>query len=183
MEEEKIENNDDFVIEESENDSQDIVKKLKAQLKECLAEKQEYLTGWQRAKADFVNYKREEEEKRESFAKFCEKNLILDILQIADSFDRLFENRELLEKADKDWQKGIENLRAQLMKILKSRDVEALESVGKEFNPQEHEALGQIEIDSKEKSDIVLEELRKGYKMRGIIIRPSQVKVGKFIKK
>ncbi len=182
MEEEKIKNNDEFVVEEDESDSQDIVKKLKAQLKECLAEKQEYLTGWQRTKADFVNYKKEEEERKELFAKFCEKNLVLDILQIADTFDRLFENGEFLEKADKNWQKGIENLRAQLMNILESRDGEAMASVGKQFNPQEHEALGQIEIDSEEKSDIVLEELRKGYKMRGIVIRPSQVKVGKFKK-
>ena len=76
----------------------------------------------------------------------------------------------------------MEVLRSQLMNIMKSRGVEAIESLGKMLNPKESESIGEVNVDTKEKDGIVIEELRKGYKMHGMVIRPSLVKVGKFIK-
>ena len=75
----------------------------------------------------------------------------------------------------------MEVLRSQLMNIMKSRGVEAMEILGKMFNPKESESIGEADVDTKEKDGIVIEEMRKGYKMRGVVIRPSLVKVGKFI--
>lgn len=177
--EKDTENEDIFVEEEGEN-AQETVKKIRKELKICLAEKQEYLTGWQRAKADFINLRREEDEKRLDCAKFAEKKMILDFLELADSFDRLAENKEFMKKLDKNWQSGLENLYEQMMKIFKNKGVEPIESIGTQFNPAEHEAIAEIEVDSEKQENIIIKEIKKGYRMNGAIIRPVHVKVGKF---
>ncbi len=173
MDEEK----DDIVFEE-ENEEGDtanpaeLIKKLREKLKKCLTEKQEYLAGWQRAKADFINARREEEENRQEFIKFSEGNLIMELLVLCDSFDNLFKHAKNYE--------GIVNIYKQLLNILKSRGVEPIEALEKNFNPEEHESIGEIRVDNKEKEGKIIEEIRKGYKMNGKIIRPAQVKIGKY---
>lgn len=188
MEEEKNKKEEreviDEVITEEENDetADKLVKKIKEKLKKCEAERRDYLSGWQRAKADFINAKREEEERRESFIKFSERELILRFLVLADSFDRLFADKKAWETMDKSWRQGVENLRNQFMDILKKQKVEAIDAVGKIFNPKEHESIGEIKVDKTEKEGIVMEELRRGYKMHNVIIRPTLVKIGKLPK-
>lgn len=173
---------DDIIIEEEMDNSAEAIKKLREKLKACEAEKGEYLAGWQRTKADSVNARREEEEKRKDIIKFSEKALVLELVNLADSFDRLYADKEGWEKIEKNWRQGMEHLRAQLMNIMKSRGVEAIESLGKIFNPKESESIGEAGVDREEKDGIVMEEMRKGYKMHGTVIRPSLVKVGKFFK-
>ena len=177
-----MEEKDDVIIEEEADNPAEAIKKLREKLKACEADKSEYLAGWQRAKADSVNARKEEEERRKNIIKFSEKTLVLELINLADSFDGLYANKEGWEKIDKNWRHGMEVLRSQLMSIMKSRGVEAMESLGKIFNPKESESVGEADVDTEGKDGIVIEELRKGYKMRGMVIRPSLVKVGKFIK-
>jgi molecular chaperone GrpE len=171
------EENDDIVLEEeregtSPNISPDLVKKLRERLKKCEAEKQDYLAGWQRAKADFINARKDEEASRREFMKFSEKNLIFDLLDLADSFDAMQKHGELSA--------GAENIHRQLLNVLKSRGVEVIKALGEKFNPEEHESLGEIKVDKSEDENKIIEEIRKGYKMHNKIIRPSQVKIGKY---
>ena len=188
MEEKNNQNNladdsqNDVIIEEEADNSAEAIKKLRARLKSCEADKGEYLAGWQRAKADSVNARREEEERRGDIIKFSEKALVLELVNLADSFDGLYANKEGWEKIEKNWRQGMELLRSQLMSIMKSRGVEAIESLGKIFNPQESESIGEVAVDKEEKDSIVMEEARRGYKMRGMVIRPSLVKLGKFLR-
>jgi len=161
-----------------EEEAKDLIKKLKEKLKKCEEEKAEYLSGWQRAKADFINARREEEELRKEIVKFSEKNLILDLLYLADSFDAFFRHQK--DKKIKEEDEGIKNIYQQLMNIFKSRGVEPINCLGEKFNPSEHEAIEEVKVDEKEKDGIIIEEIRKGYKMHNKIIRASQVKVGKF---
>jgi len=170
---------EEIIIEKDEN-FEDNLKKLREKLKKCESERQEYLAGWQRAKADFINARKEEEENRKEFIKFCEKNLILEILSILDSFDRLFTDKDNFGKIDKNLQIGVENIYIQLMDILKKRGVEMLKSEGIKFNPEEHESIIKEEVDKQEKDGIIINEIRKGYKMNGVVIRPAQVKIGKY---
>ena len=79
---------------------------MRARLKSCEADKGEYLTGWQRAKADSVNARREEEERRGDIIKFSEKALVLELVNLADSFDGLYANKEGWEKLRKIGGKG-----------------------------------------------------------------------------
>lgn len=171
---------EDIVIVEDEKNAEELIKKIKDKLRRCEEEKGEYLSGWQRAKADFINARREEEERRRDFIKFSEKELILRFLDFADSFDRLPADKNAWEKIDKNWRQGIENLRSQFVSICKSRGVEVIDALGKAFNPKEHESVEEVEVDKREKEGIVMEEIRKGYKMYETVIRPSLVKVGKF---
>ena len=173
---------DDVIIEEEADNSAESIKKLRAKLKACEADKGEYLAGWQRAKADSVNARREEEERRKDVIKFSEKALVLELVNLADSFDGLYADKKGWEKIEKNWRQGMEHLRAQLISIMKSRGVEAIESLGKSFNPKESESIGEIDVDTEEKDGIVMEEMRKGYKMHEMVIRPSLVKLGKFFK-
>lgn len=171
---------EEIIIEEEGEGLEDKVKKLREKLKKCESERQEYLAGWQRAKADFINARKEEEENRREFIKFCEKTLILETLNILDSFDRLFADKDNFKKIDKNLQIGVENIYVQLMDILKKRGVEKIKSEGVKFNPEEHESIIKEKIDKQEKDGIIIDEIRKGYKMNGVVIRPSQVKIGKY---
>lgn len=172
------ENLEDIVIED-EGVSVDLqLKKLREKLKKCAAEKDEYLAGWQRAKADFVNARKEEEERRAEFIKFAGAEIIYDILPVLDSFDLAF-NNENWQKLDKSWQEGIKLIYNKLKDTLKKHRVEQIETMDKKFNPEEHESLGEIEVADKNKEGIVLEEIRKGYKIQNKILRPAQVRVGK----
>jgi molecular chaperone GrpE len=167
---------EDITLEEEVNEdgeiTPDVVKKLRERLKKCVEEKQEYLAGWQRSKADFINARKEEEENRHHFVKFSERNLIMELLVLLDSFDQLFKSNPEDE--------GTRNIHKQLLSILKTRGVEPIESLNKDFNPEEHESIGEIKVDSKEKENKIIEEIRKGYKMHNKIIRPSKVKIGKY---
>ncbi len=173
---------EDIIIEEDESSLQDKIKKLQEKLKGCNKEKEEYLAGWQRAKADFINARREEEEKRRDLIKFSEEDIINELLVLTDGFEAAFNNKELWDKIDKNWQKGMINLHLQLTNILKNHNVIPIESIGKLFNPQEYYSIEEIAVDDKDKDGVIIEEIQKGYKLYDKIIRSAKVKIGRYIK-
>jgi len=179
------ENLEDIVVEEEGIPADLQLKKLREKLKKCMAEKEEYLAGWQRAKADFINARNEEKENRTELLKFANEEIIEDILPVLDSFDLAF-NNENWQKLDKIWQEGIKLIYNKFIDTLKKHDIEKIETINKKFNPEEHESLGEIEIEDsprgeagKNKEGVVLEEIRKGYKIHNKLLRPAQVRVGK----
>ena len=168
--------NDSF----AEKDAFAEIKKLKEKLKLCETDKREYLEGWQRAKADFVNARKEEETRRTDFAKFANRSLALQFLDLADSFDRAMANKDTWESVDQNWRLGVEHIRSKLLEILKNEGVEPFISLGEKLDPTRHEAIGEITIDTGEKEGIIIEESARGYTLYGTVIRPAQVKVGKY---
>ncbi|MBU3926001.1 nucleotide exchange factor GrpE [Patescibacteria group bacterium] len=179
------ENLEDIVVEEEGIPADLQLKKLREKLKKCMAEKEEYLAGWQRAKADFINARNEEKENRTELLKFANEEIIEDILPVLDSFDLAF-NNENWQKLDKIWQEGIKLIYNKFIDTLKKHGIEKIETINKKFNPEEHESLGEIEIEDsprgeagKNKEGVVLEEIRKGYKIHNKLLRPAQVRVGK----
>ena len=153
--------------------------KLKNDLKKCLKEKMEYLSGWQRAKADFINAKKEEEKIKEEFIKFAEINLLKEILDVIDGFERAL-NDEKWNSLGKEWQDGLKNLYNSLKKILENHNIGIVKAEGEKFNPEFHEA---VEIEgTKEKSEdqIIMKEIQKGYIMKEKVLRAAKVKVKVF---
>src|SRR3989344_6672196 len=151
------------IINEGDDESaKDKLKKLRDELKICKKERDDYLAGWQRAKADFINARRDEEKNRAEFTKFAAEKVLLEILAVADSL-------ELSGNADS---KPIYN---QLMDILKKEGVEPIEALGKKFNPLEHEALDKKEVLDEKEDNMVVEELQKGYMIHNRVLRPSKV--------
>ncbi|MBI2039107.1 MAG: nucleotide exchange factor GrpE [Candidatus Niyogibacteria bacterium] len=148
------------------------LKKAKHELSECRKKAEEYLDGWQRAKADFINRRKDEEKEREAMAKFANEKLVKDVLNILDS----------LEMAARAGDSGVANIHRQLAQILKGYGVEELSAVGAAFNPAEHEAMLEEAVEDESKDGMVLEELQKGYRMRDKVIRAAKVKVGVYQK-
>ena len=142
-------------------------------LEKCEKEKKEYLEGWQRAKADFLNYKKDEGKRLEDIAKFIAAGLIQDILPILDSFDLA-----LGHDLTKESEKGILLIRSQFEDILKRRGLEQIKTEpGEQFNPERHESMG--EVKSEHPEGTIAEIVQKGYVFRERVIRPVRVRLAK----
>ena len=171
------------------------IEELKKQLEECQKLREEYLAGWQRARADFLNYKKEEIERIEEILKYADVGLILKILPILDNFEiaekKLPENIKNEENV-----KGILQIKNQILEFLKNQGVEEIKAIGEAFDPNLHEVMEEIEpafapasaeatagkkaTEGKEiKSGVIIEEIQKGYKINGRLLRPAKVKVTK----
>ncbi len=158
----------EITIEEEGLDLIEKMKKLQTKLKKYKKEKEEYLIGWQRTKADFINARKEEDKKREEFAKLSNQFLISELLVVLDSFDLALKNGD---------NTGFSMIKNQLDSILQKFGLETIKAMGKQFNPQFHEAIEEIE--SKEKNGTVIEEIQKGYTLHEKIIRAARVKIAK----
>lgn len=151
--------------------------RLRDKLRECVKEKQGYLDGWQRSKADFVNYKKREAENKGEFLKFAREELITDLLPVLESFHMAFANKEAWEKVDESWRKGVEHIHTQLVQTLEGHGVTAINPLGEGFNPNEHTAIGTIPTKDASKQHKVAEVLQLGYRLNGKLIRSPRVKV------
>ena len=183
MEENNLEQ-DDIILEHDEEyghkDPVEAIKKLKAKIKLLEAGKQEYLDGWQRAKADFINARKQDEEGRKDFLKFANEALIGDLIPVLDSFDMAMANKTAWESAPKEWRMGVEYIYQQLLSVLSQRGLEQFDPKGKAFDPAHHEAVDTIETTEQSDDGKVLDVLQKGYSLNGKPIRGAKVKVGKF---
>jgi molecular chaperone GrpE len=169
------------------------IEELKKKLEECQKLKEEYLAGWQRARADFLNYKKEEIERIEEILKYGGEEFILKILPILDNFD-LAEKKLPEDLKNNDSIKGLLQIKTQILDFLRIQGVEEIKTIGEKFDPNFHEAVEQVEesklssspfadareIEVKDKdSGIIVEEVQKGYKINGRLLRPAKVKVVK----
>ena len=97
---------DDSVV--AEENAAAMIKKLREKLKKAESEKQEYLTGWQRDKAEFINARKRDQEDKQSFIKFANENLVSELIPVMESFDMAMGNKEAWETVDKNWRIGVE---------------------------------------------------------------------------
>lgn len=172
---EYIEEIDEIDEERSGTDIQKKIKRIKEKLKSCQKEKEEYLKGWQKERADFINYRNEEDKRKKDFSLFIRGKIILEFLEVLDSLERAEKEIPKNLKSN-DWVKGIISIQDQLKNILKKQGVEEIKDKdNKVFNPEFHEA---VEIDNGEDGKI-LKVLQKGYFFDGKVIRPAKVRVGK----
>lgn len=146
------------------------------ELSQCRKERDEYLEGWKRAKADLSNYKKDEAKRFELFAHFSQESLVKELINVLDSFDLALISEEV--KSDSKTEKGLYLIRQQLEDILRRNGLERIIiSVGDPFDPALHEAIVQVESDKP--SGTIVEEVERGYLLNGKLIRPARVKVGK----
>lgn len=138
-----------------------------------IREREEYLDGWKRAKADLINYKKDEAKRFESVLKFANEQIIRDVLVVLDSFDLA-----IASLGDSKEEKGVFLIRTQLEDILKRYGLErVMVSVGQPFDPSLHEAIATVE--TQQPSGTIIEEVERGYMLHGKLIRPARVKVSK----
>jgi molecular chaperone GrpE len=147
------------------------------ELEDCKKKCEEYLNGWKRAKADLINHKKEEFERMQELIGFAKVMFLESLLPLMDNFNLTAAKmpQELLQDPNV---KGLMQVKTQMEDFLKSHGVEAIDSLGKRFDPAIHEAVQTVEEKDKE-SGIILEEIEKGYTISGRLLRPAKVKVSK----
>ena len=128
-----------------------------------------------RLRADFENTKKRLERDKLDAIKFANERLLAEILPIMDNLDRA--TASLAEGHDPAKVKeGLKIAQEELHQVLESHGVQVVKSVGEEFNPQFHEAVGVVESENA-KDGTVLEEVQRGYLLNGRLIRPSRVRI------
>lgn len=150
------------------------LKKLREELAAAKKERQEYLDGWQRAKADAVNAKKEDAARIERIGALVRESLIEDLLPTLDAFDMAMQG-EAWQKVDANWRSGVEHIRANLLKALEQNGVSVFGKPGETLNHALHEAVRE----EKGEDNVITQVLRRGYRTQEKVIRPAQVIVGK----
>lgn len=144
------------------------------ELEKCEKEREEYLNGWKRAKADLINYQKEESKRFEELIKFANAGMIRELITVLDSFDLALAAMEKEGKAEK----GVYMIQTQLGEVLKKNGLERMPaSVGGDFDPNLQETVGEVESDKP--PGTIIEEVAKGYLLNGRVIRPARVKISK----
>lgn len=167
--------------EDGEEDLRATLKKLRKEQKQLKAEKQEYLTNWQRERADFVNYKKDEEVRRKDAMRLMQEKITTELLPIMDSYDMAFANKEAWEKVDKNWRVGVEYIHQQLLKVLADHGMqEIVVSVGDTFDPTVHQPMSMVQCSEQSKDHTIASIVQKGYRVGERIIRPARVTVFEF---
>jgi len=152
------------------------IEALEAQLIEAGKERDDYVTALQRERAEFQNYKRRTAEQRDAMLGLAAEGLIRKVLNLADDFDRAIETRPE-SIADDPWVEGIAAIDRKLRQLLESEGVSPIDvSPGIRFDPRIHEAVANVPDTGRPDGEIV-EELRRGYKLRDRVIRPALVAV------
>jgi molecular chaperone GrpE len=153
------------------------VRKLREKLNICKAEKQEYLDGWQRLKADFVNYKKRAEDEKAEFIRYSREGIITDLLPVLESFQMAFANKEAWEKVDQSWRMGVEHIHTQLMQTLTGYGLTEVKPLGKMFDPKEETSVGTIPTTDVAKYHSIAEVVQVGYRLGGRLIKSPKVKI------
>jgi molecular chaperone GrpE len=131
---------------------------------------EEYLNGWKRERADFLNYKKDEMEKMGQLIKYANEELILKFLPVLDNLYLAIQHIS---------DPGILQIKKQLEDFLQKEGIEAIEVSGKPFDPNLMASVGEISNTNHPTPNTVAEEVQRGYTMHGKIIRPAKVKISK----
>ena len=157
----------------AETGAPDDVQKLKEMLDDERGKAQSYMQNWQRAAADFQNYKRRVEEERSEAARFANAALIINLLPLVDDLDRALQNIDT-HLAGLTWVDGIRLIHRKFQAVLDMAGIEEIPADGQTFDPSIHEAVSQ----GPGEENKVIAVVQKGYKLGDRVIRPAMVVVG-----
>jgi len=150
---------------------------MQEKLAEVEAKAAEHLDGWQRAQAEFANYKKRLAREQEQQAAELRGRVIKQYLDIVDDLERALKSRP--QKGDgAAWAEGIEIIHKKLQSYLGNEGLTRLDPLGEPFDPNLHEAVTQEESKDHE-SGVIIEVLRPGYLLGDRVLRPAAVKVAK----
>jgi len=158
--------------ETSEGKPEAKIAKMREELSACRKDKQEYMDGWQRAKADYVNLLKRFETDGKAAELRGKVGAVETLLPAFDALERAKEHGEIPE--------GFLAIARQLESAFAELGLEELGKVGEKFNPAFHDALGQDTVESAEEDDIITVILEKGWRVGDSVIRPAKVRVGHF---
>ena len=167
---EEIEN-----ILEPELVEQEEIEALKLELEELSQKSEEYLDGWQRERAEFVNYKKRMDREREQLKVNITGNVIRSYLEIIDDLELALKNKPA-EGEGPTWAEGIELIYRKFLTMLETEGVKPMQVEGQIFDPNLHEAISQEPNEDFESGEII-EVVRNGYSIGERVLRPASVRV------
>lgn len=125
-----------------------------------------------RARAEFDNFRKRSERERSDFIQFAAMDMVKDVLPVLDDFERALK----VETADRVYAKGVELIYQRLADTLKKMGLEAIDTKGKQFDPNLHQAVERVPTDEAE-DQAILGEFQRGYLFKGKLLRPAMVRV------
>jgi molecular chaperone GrpE len=147
---------------------------LKQSLADARKKAEDYLANWQRAQADFMNYKRRIEQERQDFSRFANASLILSLLPVLDDLELALNSMPHAKSARQSWVEGVSLVERKFRSAMEAQGLTPIKALGEPFDPNLHEAIRQ----DKGKEGIVVGVLQKGYMMHDRLLRPARVVVG-----
>lgn len=136
------------------------------------AERDELHDRLLRLRAEFDNFRRRAEKERSEYLQFAAMDLVKEILPVLDDFERALK----VEHADSNYVRGIELIYQRLSENLKRMGLEAIDTAGKQFDPNIHQAVERVPTEEAEDQSIV-GEFQRGYNFKGKLLRPAMVRV------
>jgi len=173
VDEEEIE-----IIDEADQEKEDTAEEessLNEKNEKLLKEKEELFEKFLRLQAEYDNYRKRTQREKSADLKYKSQALVTEILPVIDNFERALQT-ESDDEAVKPFVEGMEMIYRQLQSVLEKEGVEVIETIGESFDPNIHQAVMQVEDDQYE-SNVVVEEVQKGYLLKDRVIRPAMVKV------
>ncbi|MDC3415572.1 nucleotide exchange factor GrpE [Aquibacillus sp. 3ASR75-54] len=169
VEQELVDDNDQLNQQEEHSDE------LNVELESVKQEKEELYQRLLRLQAEYDNFRKRTQKEKEADRKYRSQSLVTELLPVVDSFDRAL-TAEIKDDAAASFVDGMKMVYRQLTEALQKEGVEAIKTEGEPFDPHLHQAVMQVEDDNYD-SNVVVEELQKGYTLKDRVIRPAMVKV------
>ncbi len=160
---------------QTEEKVEEETKRLKEELESLRKEKDELYDKYLRLNAEFENFRKRMQKEAERFKELANEAIIKELLLVVDNFERALQSAE--GGSTEGFVEGVKLIYKQLKDVLSRFGVEEIEAVDREFDPNLHEAI--MQVDHEEKDNIVVQEVQKGYKLKGKLIRPSKVVVAR----
>ncbi len=145
---------------------------MTAERDQLAAEKADLHDRLLRSRAEFENARRRAERERSDYLQFAAMDLVRDILPIVDDFERALK----VETADRNYAKGVELIYQRLSETLKKLGLEPIETEGRTFDPNLHQAVERVPTEEAE-DQTILGEFQRGYNFKGKLLRPAMVRV------
>jgi molecular chaperone GrpE len=150
---------------------------LTAELEQIRSERQEFLDGWQRARAEFANYRKRVEREQEEARSRIAGETLLRVLAIIDDLDRALRDRPAEGEAAA-WAEGIELIYRKFQALLEAEGIQLIQAEGQAFDPALHEALSHEESEAHAEGQVI-EVVQRGYRIGDRVLRPALVRVAK----
>jgi|SRR5690625_2456874 len=164
------------VTEEAKTDKEDNVASFQAEIESLKEQLDKLENRLLRTQAEYDNYRKRTDKERVQARKYEAQALATELLPVIDNFERALQTE--VDESNKGFYDGVQMVYEQLLQALASQGVEVMDVVNKPFDPNLHHAVMQEEDETID-SNIITEELQKGYMLKDKVIRPAMVKVNK----
>ena len=155
-------------MQDNGNELLDKVRKLEQQLLE-------HTDGWKRAKADYLNLKKQTDKEKTDIFQFAQGSVVLEFLPIYDNLKRAIKHIPA-DQMEIEWVKGITHILRQFEEALKAMNITPIKTEGEQFDHTKHHAISKVKKDGM-KSDTIIEEVKSGFMAGDKVLEPAQVVV------